>query len=193
VSLKTLITLAYSTTSFQVVAPGWMDSQMFDISAKLPAGATRAQFSLMLQNLLVDRLRVVAHHEQRVQAKYDLVVAKGGPKFKDAADPTSAHPRPALPKGRVGRYRPRDNMTSFAAYLTAYLGKLVNDATGLNGEYEINVSWVQEDPKASLDAPAGEPTIEHALLDQLGLELRSSRGPVDFLIVESADKIPTGN
>jgi uncharacterized protein (TIGR03435 family) len=44
----------------------------------------------MLQNLLTDRFKIVLHHETRDFPAWELVVAKGGPKLKEAA---------ALPNG----------------------------------------------------------------------------------------------
>src|SRR4051794_10001039 len=39
VSLKNLIERAYSIKSYQVSGPDWLDSERFDVSAKLPDGA----------------------------------------------------------------------------------------------------------------------------------------------------------
>ena len=193
-SFKGLVTQAYSTTSFQVQAPDWMSSQLFDISAKVPAGTTREQFKVMLQNLLIDRFKLAVHRESKNQAKYDLVVARDGPKLKNAVeDPAVGRSRPALPTGRVGRYRPRETMESFAAYLTSYLGKFVSDGTGLKGEYEINLSWVQEDSRGLLDVSDSGPSLERALQEQLGLQLKTTKGPVDFLVVDHAEKLPSDN
>lgn len=83
-------------------------------------------------------------------------------------------------------------MESFAAYLTSQLGKFVNEATGLKGEYEINLSWVQ-DSTGQLDGSDSGPTLERALQEQLGLQLRATKGPVDFLVVDHADKLPSDN
>ena len=38
----------------------------------------------MLQAMLAERCKVVVHHESKEVPVYDLVVAKGGPKFKQA-------------------------------------------------------------------------------------------------------------
>jgi uncharacterized protein (TIGR03435 family) len=178
-SLSLLVTQAYSSTSFQIQAPPWMDDQMFNISAKVPDGATREQFREMLQNLLIDRFGLVVHHESKIQSIYDLVVAENGPKLK----PPSQGPKPPLPTGRVGRYRQHETMASLAAYLTSFMKTFVHDATGLNGEYETSLSWVQDDDHG----------LKDALQEQLGLKLVATKGPVDFLIVDHAEKVPTQN
>ena len=59
--LKVLITRAYSVQTFQVSGPSWMDSQRFDIIAKVPDGATKEDARIMLQNLLADRFKLKMH------------------------------------------------------------------------------------------------------------------------------------
>src|SRR5579864_8599913 len=53
-TLKAMITTAYDVKPDQVTGPGWLDTERFDIVAKIPAGATKAQVNQMLQNLLAD-------------------------------------------------------------------------------------------------------------------------------------------
>src|SRR3954453_23461772 len=45
-SLRTLLTYAYNTSDYKIIAPAWMQSAQFDIVAKVPPGATRAEFAL---------------------------------------------------------------------------------------------------------------------------------------------------
>jgi uncharacterized protein (TIGR03435 family) len=74
-------------------------------------------------------------------------------------------------------------MASLAAYLTTFMHEFVTDATALHGEYETSLSWVQDD----------ENGLKDALEEQLGLKLRATKGPVDFLVVDHAEKLPTEN
>jgi uncharacterized protein (TIGR03435 family) len=64
---------------FQLVGgPGWIDSDRFDITAKLPDGAPpeQAVTLLMLQSLLADRFKLVVHKEARETQIYALVLAR---------------------------------------------------------------------------------------------------------------------
>jgi uncharacterized protein (TIGR03435 family) len=86
VDLKTLASIAYKVKPYQITAPEWMASQRFDIMATLPAGATRADIPQMLQALLEDRFKMVAHHESKEHPVLALVVGKGGPKLTESAE-----------------------------------------------------------------------------------------------------------
>jgi uncharacterized protein (TIGR03435 family) len=61
----------------------------------MPANTTKEQFRLMLQNMLAERFHLVVHHETQNFPGYDLVVADGGPKFKEATE----KPGPAATNG----------------------------------------------------------------------------------------------
>jgi len=91
-SLKAVLMRAYALKEYQVSGPGWIDAMRYEIAAKIPAGATRAQVALMLQSLLAERFRLATHRETRELAVYTLVVAKGGPKLKESG---SDNPSPA--------------------------------------------------------------------------------------------------
>ena len=65
----------------------WIWDQ-FDITARIPAGATKEQLRLMEQRLLVERFGLKLHHEQREMQVYELTVAKNGPKLKDSETET---------------------------------------------------------------------------------------------------------
>lgn len=77
----------------RLVAPDWMiqSDQKFDISAKLPEGATKDQIPEMFLSLLEDRFGLTFHRESRERPIQALVVAKGGLKVQPAA-PESAQP-----------------------------------------------------------------------------------------------------
>ena len=74
------------------------------------------------------------------------------------------------------------------------------DATGLSGMFYVNLQWspdIARSPKPGI-VPAGvtEPTgpsLFTALEQQLGLKLESHKGPVEIIVIDSAEKIPTEN
>jgi len=85
-TLSNLLIAAYGVKASQIVGPDWLGSQRFEIHATIPEGASKDQIPEMLQALLADRFKLVAHRENKEQPIYALVVSKGGPKLKEAVD-----------------------------------------------------------------------------------------------------------
>lgn len=83
-TLADIIPIAYDVKPFQVDGPGWLNSERFDIQAKMPEGSTRDQVPAMLQALLAERFQLKIHREKREHSVYALVEAKGGHKMKPA-------------------------------------------------------------------------------------------------------------
>ena len=86
VTLKNVLMNAYGVKGFQISGPSWLDSERYDIVAKLPRGATKAQFMVMLQNLLAERFKLTLHREKKDLPMYALVVGKNGPKLKESVE-----------------------------------------------------------------------------------------------------------
>ncbi|MGO9261827.1 MAG: TIGR03435 family protein [Bryobacteraceae bacterium] len=85
-AVRDLMTAAFDVKSYQISGPAWMDSQRFDIVAKVPAGATKDDVKVMWQNLLKERFGLTLHHETKEMAMYALVAGKNGPKLKESVD-----------------------------------------------------------------------------------------------------------
>jgi uncharacterized protein (TIGR03435 family) len=102
-NLRMLIVNAYGVKFNQVTGgPDWLDSERFDIVAKIPEGATKEQVKIMLQNLLADRFKLAIHRETKEMAMYALTVGSKGPKLKETE--VVETPPPAAPApGEGGR------------------------------------------------------------------------------------------
>ena len=90
-ALRSIIMVAYRVASYQLVgAPGWIDSERFDITAKPPDGARPEQTMLMLRGLLAERFKLKVHAETRDTPIYALVLARNdgklGPKMSKSTD-----------------------------------------------------------------------------------------------------------
>ncbi|RXH55789.1 CHP03435 domain-containing protein [Granulicella sibirica] len=73
------------------------------------------------------------------------------------------------------------------------LGRPLVDETGLAGRFDFTMHWEREAASASqawAEAPAElqGPTFQEALKDQLGLKLKATRAPVDFLVVDHVER-----
>jgi uncharacterized protein (TIGR03435 family) len=98
---------AYNVKGYQITGPKWLDSERFDIVAKVPKGATKEEARVMLQNLLAERFKLSLHRETKELPVYGLVVGKNGSKLKESADQgpdpaAAAAPAPGAPSGNSG-------------------------------------------------------------------------------------------
>jgi uncharacterized protein (TIGR03435 family) len=98
--LDQLIAMAYKMRLYQISGPPWLSQERFDIVATIPEGATKDDVPAMLQALLAERFKLVAHHAQEEHKVLGLVVGKSGPKMKEAATaPQSFDPNSPLAPG----------------------------------------------------------------------------------------------
>ncbi|MDR3698073.1 MAG: TIGR03435 family protein [Candidatus Sulfopaludibacter sp.] len=105
VSLRQMITAAFNVKDYQVQGPDWLNSQRFDVVAKIPPGTTKEQYRLMIQKLLTDRFKMTFHREEKEHAAYALVVGKGGPKFKESDPNDTSGFAPMMMRGPDGDVR----------------------------------------------------------------------------------------
>jgi len=89
-ALKELIVTAYKVKPYQITGPDWISTTRFDIVAKLPEGATKADAPKMLQALLEDRFKLAVHRDSKENPVLALVVGKGGPKMQESAEAPAA-------------------------------------------------------------------------------------------------------
>jgi uncharacterized protein (TIGR03435 family) len=159
-SLLDLVLSAYGMTVPQLSGPNWLDTKVFNIEATMPEGATREQLPLLLQNLLVQRFRLMIRSEKKNLPVYEMVVDKNGPKFKAALEETKLPPAPLTgPVARdkdgypvldgrdsvIGpekcRMHAKETMQELAAFLSAQMRTPVKDSTNLPGKYDLTISW----------------------------------------------------
>jgi uncharacterized protein (TIGR03435 family) len=199
-SMYELITLAYQIKGYELSGPSWMNTQRYDVQAKLPDGASRGQVPAMLRTLLAERFGLTIHRETRDINMYVLVQAKGGHKMKPSTEEAPA-PEPQIRGGMaVGaggaitsvspgrgdiRVTPgaggnehleskRATMNSLASFLNRYCELPVIDMTELKGAFEIELDVAGEEVRAAARSHgyAIRPSAESA--DPAGVSLRGS-------------------
>jgi uncharacterized protein (TIGR03435 family) len=149
-SLADLIRTAYEVKAYQVSGPDWMNSERFDILAKMPDGATKDQVPAMLRALLADRFKLTIHKEGKDHAVYALVVEKNGPKLKDAPPDPAPGPDGAPPgtggitlnAGENGPVRINRSADGNGATMTAANGGTARMAMGSDGSMHMEWSKV---------------------------------------------------
>lgn len=207
ITVRLLIQQAYGVKDFQVVGgPDWMRSERYDITAKPEGAATQDQVKVMIQAMLRDRFKLVFHRETKELPTYALVVAKGGPKLKAAEMSVGGGEGGRGGQVRImGRGRFEADgvpVSALANSISNALGRSVIDKTELQGIYDFRLEWTPEErdggmmkgPAGDGSAPSDNPgaSIFTVLQDQLGLKLESTKGPVEILVIDHAER-PTEN
>ena len=186
VTLKRCIMGAYGVGPHQVSGgPVWLDSDRFEILTKAEQPAGDAEMMLMLQRLLADRFKLTLHREVRSMHAYVLEVDKHGPKL-EKAEPGESSTNTSGGNSSVTIDARRSDMESFAKVLARQLALPVVNRTGLEGAYNLKLSWAPETNRPSDGAT--EASIFTAIREQLGLRLRSEIAPVEILVIDRAEK-----
>ncbi len=267
-SLKNMLVNAFGVKGYQISGPSWLDSERFDMVAKVPQGATKQQVRIMMQNLLKERFKLAVHHETKDLPMYALVVGKGGPKMKESPEdpPPSATggPNDDAPKapdpadlakavraslGPDGMIRlpagmgpktgcmimmmaspggmkshmqcTKETMTALAEQLSNQMDRPVNDNTGLTAKYDLVLDFAPDENRMAAMMPPGGasammshdvasgpgpmagakeppetvavPPLPAAVQEQLGLKLEQKKGPVDLIVIDKIERVPTEN
>ena len=196
VSLKHLLQYVYDLNEDSIAGvPAQFDTVRFDIEAKIVEPDLDAlkkmnseQRRSMLRPLVAERFQLKTHTESRILPIYELVVVKGGPKFKLSDDQTK------LGWGDIGLYYNKSDiklegrglpLPHLARTLADQVHRTVIDKTGLDGNYDLTLQWTPDDSPASADANSA-PSIYTAVQEQLGLKLQPAKAPVEVLVVDHA-------
>ncbi len=194
VTLKKLMVESYGVKDYQVSGPDWLNTEIYDIAATLPPGTTGDEVLLMVQTLLADRFKLAFHRDSKELPVYALVVGKGGSKLQEVEfgrGSTSGSPG-HLTATRIA-------MRNLTEFLSRQTGLPVLDMTGLKGFYSFTLNYT---PEAAPSAPSPEtpipesavgPSLFTAVQEQLGLKLEARKAPVEILVVDHAEKVPTEN
>ena len=198
-----LIQQAYQIKDFQLNGgPGWIATERYDIDAKMEKNdISDKDLWFSLQPLLADRFRLKVHREAKQMPVFTLTVVKGGPKFTAHKENGEGNDKPRLGvsigSGKGKLMATKISMAGFSESLGHQVDRIVTDRTGLKGDYDFTVEWSPENHEGSMVGAIEEkagltgPNIFEALQDQLGLKLESAKGPVQIIVIDSAEKAST--
>jgi uncharacterized protein (TIGR03435 family) len=203
-TLKLLIAAAYDLNPRTISGgPAWIGTDHYDILAVTPGDVRPGhdEQMTMLRSLLADRFKLTFHREPKVFSIYRLELAKNGPKLKESTarpgDPVVVGPGVVYPQRIVlpGRNATMGNFVSLLQ--RAILDRPVVDKTGLSGRYDFDLEWAPDETQFGGDVPpataaATSPPLFEAIQQELGLKLEATKGPVDALVVDKAQR-PAAN
>ncbi len=216
IPVRQLIQMAYGLDSDDIIGgPDQFSPERYDVVAMAAQPfSPQNRWQPMLKTLLLERFGPKAHTESRQAVVYNLVRAKADGTLGQGLRPTSFDCFAALRAGTLPANAPNPCATvdmgnapltgrigakgsllrgALVPFISMDIRERVIDATGLEGTFDIDLSWT---PSNLLTAPANvrpevdrtRPTIFDALQEQLGLKLVRKDGPVAVLVIDSVSK-----
>ncbi len=191
---------------------------------RMGPGGPAGPLNFMLQDLLEDRFKLAAHRETREMPIYALMPARADKKLGEGLRPSTADCEAFRGRGRGGPggpggparglpapgERPTCGMmmgpgqvtaggipiTQLALMLSQMTQRIVEDRTGLAGNFDIDLTFTPErmlqgPPPPGVQLPPIDPngpSVFTAVQEQLGLKLESTRGPVEVLVIDHVER-----
>jgi uncharacterized protein (TIGR03435 family) len=193
--------------------PDWVNTERYDITAKAPAGSTRQQQPEMMRNMMIDRMKLVGHVEEQERTTFALIVARQGGRLGpqltrstlDCAPRAAPDGSPPTPpsrqdaQNRCGMSMSRGaivsggiTMDTLARSISGFAGGIVNNRTGLDGWYAVNLHFAPPGLTVDPSSTDNAPQFVTALEEQLGLKLEPEKSRVPIFVVDHIER-PTPN
>lgn len=197
--------------------PGWVTSDRYTVVIKAdrtefgpaqPWGLLPQDAAAMVRQFLADRFKLQVHVEQRDRVIYDMVLDRtdgrlgpGLTKADNSCLGIYAPPGPGqrchfILGGGQGFQTGNITMRELATILGVFpaVNAQIVDKTGLAGVWNVKMTrFIGGAVSAAPDAANDDrPTMVVALREMLGLTLERSRGPVDVIVIDRAER-PTDN
>jgi uncharacterized protein (TIGR03435 family) len=203
-SLHDLVRDAYDVKDYQVEGPDWTATDRYNITAKVAPAVTREQRRVMEQNLLAERFHLAVHREPKEMQVYALSVGRSGLKMEPVApDPArEGKPHGVIRFHGVGHIEAVTvSFSLFADVISHFVDHPVVDRTGVSGDFSFKVDFDMDPAALKFSGLAGPkpPTRTEDLpsiftaVQTLGLRLEPKKEPMDIIVIDHADKIPTEN
>lgn len=180
-----LVIRAFGVLRPQIVeAPDWLATERYDVVAAVPEGRVlndrdRQEY---FQRMLTERWKLRYHRDTRKLRVYSLLVSDKA-KLLTHTGPGEYGMKVENAGPRVVLRSTRGNMGRLTEILTGFVGNTVSNDTGLTGEYDFVLDWVQ-DPRS--DVPG--PSLFTALREQAGLRLESLEKEMPVVVIDQIER-----
>jgi uncharacterized protein (TIGR03435 family) len=190
-TVRLMMTLMYKITNSQIAgAPGWIDSELYDVEAKAAKPSNIDELHEMFQTLLADRFKLRFHRETREIRAYVLTADKAGSKMKvHEGEGTDPFDIPIKPGGEGRIVGTRVPMSYFAWFIAQRLDTPVVDKTGLDKLYDFTLEPPRPDGDSGGPPVAPDFTALFAEFHrQLGLNLEQKKAPVEVFVIDHVER-----
>ena len=209
--VSSLVRSAYSSDTNELVgAPGWVETERYDVTALAGREATTDELREMLRTLLSTRLKLIVHYQTEERPVYALRLARPdgsfGPQLRkseidcealyaaqrtgkplDVKAPANGAPPCGMSAGGGVVRSGGTSLAVLVGNISGAAGRVVVDKTGLTGNYEFTLRWDAR-PPGSPPTDDDRPSVFTALQEQLGLKLEPDRAPLRVLVIDRIEK-----
>lgn len=183
-----LLLRAFGVQAFQIVGPPeWVRTERYDVVATVPDGRVLndRDRQLFFERMLAERWQLRYHRETRNLRVYSLV--NDSSKLVQHTGPGEYGMKVERAGPRVILRSTRGNMPRLVEILSGFSGRVVTNDTGLGGEYDFTLEWVQD-----ANATDSGPSLFTALREQVGLRLLSAERPAPVIVIDHIER-PSDN
>jgi len=173
-----------------------MGTDRYDIVAKATGNATDEDQKLMVQTLLTERFGLKFRREKRKLPAFVISVGKSAPKlFPPKED--EKHSLRVIPQMDADQktssfhvIATRFSLSQLTDTFARQMGRVFVNETGLDGDFDFTLDLTPDEHRPN---PLDPSLLVSAMRDQLGLSLKSQEALVDYLVIDSAEKVSAGN
>ena len=170
ITLHQALSSAYDIPKTRILGPKTLLDSWYTISAKLP----RDQFDLLLQQALTTSLQLRVSNEKK---SVEIFVLTAGEDSAEKLKPSVMGSGGSMTSGGRGKIKTiNGEIGMLANSLEQVLERIVEDGTGIEGKYDWEITYDEDDPNSVLAA----------LKEQLGLQIRKEQRKIEFLVVNDA-------
>jgi uncharacterized protein (TIGR03435 family) len=214
IQIKDMVLFAYDLEDDWIRgAEKWLETDRYDIVAKTAPTESADTLRVLVQAMLADRFKLKVHKETQPVTVYGLTANKS--KLKEADPSSRSTCLRRVIDGAVGLTCTNTTMEQFAKRIRevagGYLEHPVVDLTELKGAYDFTVAWARRNrtlgngprmPDTPAEAGGAIPvasdraaglTVFEAVDRQLGLKLAPVKHPMQVLVIDSMQRLPTEN
>ena len=170
ITLHQALSSAYDVPKTRITGPETLLDSWYTISAKLP----RDQFDLLLQQALTTSLQLRVSNQKK---SVEVLVLTAGEDSAEKLKPSVMGSGGSMTSGGRGKIKTiNGEISRLAQSLEHVLERIVEDGTGIEGKYDWEITYDEDDPNSVLAA----------LKEQLGLQVRKEQREIEFLVVNDA-------
>ena len=170
-TLHQILSMAYGVPTTRIIGPETLLESRYEISVRLPTN----QFELLFQQALTASLQLRVFNQKK---SVEVLVLTAGEDSAEKLKPTVMGSSGSMTRSGRGNIKTiNGEISRLANSLESVLERIVEDRTGIEGKYDWEITYDEDDPHSVLTV----------LEEQLGLQIRKEQREIEFLVVNDTD------